>query len=104
MQEYENVLNLSDLKTELANESIFVVEYNLKKLNEIIDSFDSNIKNQVQAQTDISKVMKNTLEKLNDGFLNPTPGKISKKTEEIKDEKLLKRKKCKIFLSFSTYI
>ena len=87
-------MNLSNYKIESSNECIYIIEYNLKKLAELIESFESSIKFEQQInQTELLKGMKNTVEKLNETFRVNSPSKISKKND-VKDDKFLNKKKC----------
>ncbi len=43
--EHENCVNLCDGKIDTSNESFYLVEYNLRKLNELIEQFKKNINN-----------------------------------------------------------
>lgn len=57
-QEHETSINLCDNKIETSSECFFVVEYNLKKLNDIIDQFKKNIS---LATNDCNNSTKNTM-------------------------------------------
>ena len=81
-------MNLSNYKIESSNECIYIIEYNLKKLAELIESFESSIKFEQQInQTELLKGMKNTVEKLNETFTVQSPSKLSRKND-VKDNNL----------------
>ena len=43
--EHENSISLSDGKIDTSNECFYIVEYNLRKLNELIEQFKKNLNN-----------------------------------------------------------
>lgn len=43
--EHENCVNLCDGKIETSNECFYLVEYNLRRLNEMIEQFKKNMNN-----------------------------------------------------------
>lgn len=83
-------MSLSDYKIENTNEAIFLVENNLKKLNQIIENNEEAYKLQKNTQFDASKPLKICLDKFDDNCV------ISGKSRFISEEKqdnFLNRKK-----------
>lgn len=90
--EFDNLTHLSDYKLEATNECIYLVEYHLRKLNEIIDSFENNIRHQQVVQNDLNKNGKIPAEKNTDSYV--ATGKSKQRIDEPeKEEKFLNRKK-----------
>ena len=55
-KEFEECSNLCDQKVEISNDCYFMIDNNLKKINELISQFEKDLKN---TQTD--KIRKNSL-------------------------------------------
>lgn len=88
--EFEYLINLSDYKIENANENIYLVEYNLKKIDQIIESFEENYKFQRNFQ--IADSYKNTTDKIEEYSIFTGKSKNIYEGNE-KEESFLQRKK-----------
>ena len=92
--EFDNFINLSNYKTESSHEIIYKVESNLKKLKEIIESYELKLKiEQEIGESEIFNEVKNTVEKLPVNFTVDSHF-INRTLKDHKEEKFLNRKKC----------
>ena len=92
--EFDNFINLSNYKIESSHEIIHKVESNLKKLKEIIESYELKLKiEQEIGESEIFNEVKNTVEKLPVNFTVDSH-LINRTLKDHKEEKFLNRKKC----------
>jgi hypothetical protein len=98
ISEFEYLISLSDYKIDSTNECIFLVEYNIKKLNEIIESYEETCKLQKNSQIDSSKPLKISLDKLDDNSFFSGKTKFLFEENE-KQDNFLNRKKSTNYLT-----
>ncbi len=98
ISEFEYLISLSDYKIDSTNECIFLVEYNIKKLNEIIESYEETCKLQKNSQIDSSKPLKISLDKLDENSFFSGKTKFLFEENE-KQDNFLNRKKSTNYLT-----